>query len=47
VVTVEPFAELRPSQRDELDTQVARLGEMWGVRAELTLAGAAAAVVPR
>jgi hypothetical protein len=36
-ITVEPFLDLRPSQRDELDTQVARLGEISGLPAELTI----------
>lgn len=36
-LTVEPFADLRPSQRDELEAQVARLGEIWDVPSELTL----------
>jgi hypothetical protein len=36
-ITVEPFVDLRPSQRDELDAQVARLGEISGQPAELTI----------
>jgi hypothetical protein len=36
-ITVEPFADLRPSRRDELDARVARLGEIWEMPAELTL----------
>jgi hypothetical protein len=36
-VTVEPLADLRRSQRDELDAQVARLGEIYELPAELTL----------
>jgi hypothetical protein len=36
-ITVELFADLRPSQRDELDARVARMGEIWGAPAEMTL----------
>jgi hypothetical protein len=36
-IAVEPFVDLRPSQRDELDAQVARLGEISGQPAELTI----------
>jgi hypothetical protein len=36
-LTVEPFANLRPAERDELEAQVARLGEIWELPAELTL----------
>lgn len=43
-ITVEPFVDLRPSQRDELDVQVARLGEIWDMPAELTLGPVAAGV---
>jgi hypothetical protein len=38
-ITVEPFADLRRSQRDELAAQVARLGEIWETPAELALGG--------
>jgi hypothetical protein len=36
-ITVEPLTNLRPSQRDELETQVARLGEIAELPAELTI----------
>jgi hypothetical protein len=36
-VEVEPFGKLRASQRDELEGQVARLGEIWGTDAELVV----------
>jgi hypothetical protein len=36
-ISVESFAKLKPPQRDELDAQVARLGEIWEMPAELTL----------
>lgn len=36
-ITVEPFADLPATQRDELDVQVARLGEIWDMPAELTV----------
>jgi hypothetical protein len=45
-ITIEPFAHLRPSQREELDAQVARLGEIWDVPAEVTLSQASASSVP-
>jgi Winged helix DNA-binding domain len=35
-IMVEPFGDVRSSERDELDVQVARLGEIWGLPAELT-----------
>ena len=37
-ITVEPFVDLRPSQVDELEAQVARLGEISGTPAVLTIA---------
>jgi hypothetical protein len=36
-ITVEPLTKLGPAQRDELEVQVVRLGEIWDVPAELTL----------
>jgi hypothetical protein len=36
-ITVEPLADLRPSQRDELEAQATRMGEIWGVPAGLSI----------
>ena len=43
-ITVEPFADLSGSQRDQLDAQAARLGEAWGRPVELTIGPISAGV---